>query len=371
MRIASTRDIVVINAHGRIKLLVESDYTNDDDKWTAVLSRDPDANGVFVYAVDTTGVYCRPICPARRPKRDNTSFYRTSRDAGAAGFRACLRCRPDAAASPRHQIVERACRMIETSEEELSLERLAQMAGLSRFHFHRLFRAVTGVTAKSYAVAVRAERLRLELKGENSITDALYAAGYGSSSRCYAETDGRLGMSPGAFRDGGLAMTIRFSLGESSLGHVLVAATDKGVCAIRLGDDREALVREFEGDFPNATLVANDPGFARIVAAVLLLVDRPTDAPDLPLDIQGTVFQQRVWQALRAIPAGHTSSYAEVARAIGAPSAVRAVAGACAANRIALAIPCHRVVRTDGTMGGYRWGTERKRALLAQEAAKT
>ena len=346
-------------------------FISEDDKWAAVLNRDPRADGAFVYAVATTGIYCRPTCPARRPNRRNTGFFATSFDAGAAGFRACLRCRPDAEGSSRSEFVERACRLIETAEEEPALAQLAEVTGVSRFHFHRRFRAETGITPKAYARAVRTGRLRVHLKEKVSITDAIYTAGYSSSSRCYAETGQRLGMTPGAFREGGPTMTICFALGETSLGHVLVAATDRGVCAIRLGDDRDALALEFQGDFPKATLVADDPAFTALVTAVLTLVDSPATTTDLPLDIQGTVFQQRVWQALTEIPPGSTFTYAELARAIGSPSAVRAVAGACAANRIALAIPCHRVVRTDGTSGGYRWGTERKRALLAKEAAGT
>ena len=345
-------------------------FKTDAERWAAVTRRDRDADGKFYYSVKTTGVYCRPSCAARLAKRENVAFHATTAAAERAGFRACKRCRPNEAApeAVRADAIVRACRLIETAEEMPSLDALAAGAGMSRFHFHRVFKSVTGLTPKDYAAAHRAKRLRAELPKSHTVTEAIYDAGFNSSGRFYAEADRRLGMTPTRFRKGGADVTIRFAVGQCSLGAILVAASDKGVCAITLGDAPEKLVRELQDRFPNAQLVGADKAFEKLVAKVVGFVEAPSLGLDLPLDLRGTAFQERVWRALRNIPAGRTASYAEVAKRIGKPGAVRAVAQACAANEIAVAIPCHRVVRTDGELSGYRWGVERKRVLLQKEA---
>jgi AraC family transcriptional regulator, regulatory protein of adaptative response / methylated-DNA-[protein]-cysteine methyltransferase len=344
-------------------------FRSDDACWQAVLHRDAGAAGVFYYSVRTTGVYCRPGCPARTPRRENVRFHPTQEDARKAGFRPCRRCRPEdtALADRQRELVIAACRQIESAENPPSLEELALEAGLSVSHFHRLFKAHTGVTPRSYASAHRTDRVRQELTERDTVTEAIYGAGYNSNGRFYASTNGILGMTPSAFRDGGAGTTIRFAVGESSLGSVLVGATEKGICAILLGDDPDELAREFQRRFGKAELIGTDPEFERVVGEVVALVDDPTVGHQLPLDIRGTAFQRRVWEALSAIPAGTTVTYSEIARRIGQPRAVRAVAGACAANHLAVLIPCHRVVRTDGTLSGYRWGVERKAELLRKE----
>jgi AraC family transcriptional regulator of adaptative response/methylated-DNA-[protein]-cysteine methyltransferase len=345
-------------------------YSNDEERWAAVARRDRGAEGVFFYSVRTTGVYCRPSCAARLARRENVRFHSSCEEAEAAGFRPCKRCRPNAAGltEQRAAIAAKACRLIETAEEMPNLESLAESAGMSRFHFHRVFKSVTGVTPKAYAAAHRAQRVREELPRSGTVTEAIYGAGFNSNGRFYATSSEVLGMTPTNFRAGGTGTSIRFAVGECSLGAILVAATGKGVCAILLGDVPEALVRELEDRFPRATLIGGDEDFEQWVAKVVGFVEAPALGLDLPLDVRGTAFQQRVWRALREIPAGSTASYTEVARRIGAPKAVRAVAQACASNAIAVAIPCHRVVRNDGALTGYRWGVERKRALLEREA---
>jgi AraC family transcriptional regulator of adaptative response/methylated-DNA-[protein]-cysteine methyltransferase len=345
-------------------------FTRDEDRWEAVVRRDRRADGAFCYAVQTTGVYCRPSCGSRRARRENVRFYATTREAERAGFRACKRCRPGepARGDARAAAVARACRLIETAEEPPGLEGLAEAAGMSRFHFHRVFKAVTGVTPKGYAAAHRTRRVREELSRSHTVTDAIYGAGFNSSGRFYATAAGALGMTPTSFRAGGDGASIRFAVGECSLGSVLVAARDRGVCAILLGDGPERLVRDLQDRFPKARLIGGDAGFERLVATVIGFVETPALGLDLPLDVRGTAFQHRVWQALRKIPAGATATYSEIAVRIGAPTAVRAVAQACASNGHAVAIPCHRVVRSDGALAGYRWGVERKRALLDREA---
>jgi AraC family transcriptional regulator of adaptative response/methylated-DNA-[protein]-cysteine methyltransferase len=341
----------------------------DAERWDAVRRRDKTGDGAFFYSVRTTGVFCRPACPARLPRRENVAVHASVADAVRAGFRPCKRCRPDEAPqSERHAaIVTQACRGIEQAEEPPRLDVLARAAGLSRFHFHRIFKAHTGVTPKAYADAHRAGRVRDELSDGASVTSSIYAAGFNSSGRFYASSSERLGMTPSQFRGGGAGASMRFAVGECSLGSILVAASDKGVVAIQFGDDPDALLRDLQDRFGKARLVGGDQDFERIVAIVVGAVERPTDV-DLPLDVRGTAFQQRVWQALREIPRGSTASYAGIAARIGQPKAVRAVARACASNQIAVAIPCHRVVRTDGSMSGYRWGVERKRVLLEREA---
>ncbi len=344
-------------------------FSTDDARWAAVRARDRAADGHFVYAVRTTGTYAPPSAAARAPRRENVLFFDSARDAEAAGFRPSRHAHADRGAQDarRAALVAQACRAIEAGEDIPRLDALAASAGLSRFHFHRLFKAATGVTPRAYADAQRAARLRDGLAGAARITDAIYDAGFASSGRFYAQSDARLGMRPTRFRARGAAESIRFAVGQCSLGAILVAQSARGICAIALGDDPEALVRELQDQFGNAELSAGDAGFDALVARVVGFVEHPTLALDLPLDVRGTAFQERVWQALRDIPPGTTLSYTELAARIGAPSATRAVASACAANRIAIAIPCHRVVRRDGDPSGYRWGVERKKALIARE----
>jgi AraC family transcriptional regulator of adaptative response/methylated-DNA-[protein]-cysteine methyltransferase len=345
-------------------------FDRDDTYWRAVVARDASFDGKFYSAVASTGIYCRPSCAARRPKRENVSFFDTAAAAERAGFRACKRCKPGEAslAAVNAEKVAAACRLIETAEEPPKLEALAETVGLSPYHFHRLFKATTGVTPKAYAMAHRRARVRDGLGNSGTVTQAIYDAGFNSNGRFYDGAAAALGMTPTDFRQGGRNQVLRFAVGECSLGQVLVAASGKGIAAIMLGDDAEELLRHLQGQFPRAELIGGETSFERQVAKVVALVDNPAKGLDLPLDVQGTAFQQRVWEALRRIPAGSTATYAEIAAAIGAPKAVRAVAGACASNRIAVAIPCHRVVRTGGAISGYRWGVERKRALLDKEA---
>lgn len=341
----------------------------DADRWVALRRRDPAADGRFVYAVRSTGVYCRPSCAARPARPENVVFYATNAEAEQAGFRPCKRCRPDGPSQSdrRTEAVASACRLIEEAEEAPQLEELAAAAGMSPHHFHRVFKQVTGVTPRAYVQAHRAARVADALQQAGSVTEAIYEAGYGSSGRFYETAGARLGMTPTSYRRGGAGETIRFAVGACSLGSILVAATERGVCAILLGDDPDMLLRDLQDRFPKADLIGGDAGFEAMVAQVVGFVEAPGAGLALPLDIGGTAFQQRVWQALRSIPAGRTASYAEIANAIGEPAAVRAVARACGANPLAVAIPCHRVVRSDGGLSGYRWGVERKRDLLNRE----
>ncbi|MCP4320006.1 MAG: bifunctional DNA-binding transcriptional regulator/O6-methylguanine-DNA methyltransferase Ada [Hyphomicrobiales bacterium] len=345
-------------------------YKSDDERWQAVTERDGRADGQFVFAVGTTGIYCRPSCSSRAALRKNVTFYDHAQQAEEAGYRACKRCKPhdQGPARERAEMVAAACRMIEESEEPPSLDELAQKAGISRFYFHRVFKEITGITPKAYAAECRAARVRGELEKGASVTGAIFDAGYNASSRFYEESHKRLGMRPTQYRDGGRDTLIRFAVGECTLGSVLIAATARGVCAIDFGDAPEQLVKALQDRFPKAELIGGDADFEAIVASVIGYVENPSDSLDLPLDIRGTAFQQRVWDALRSIPVGETASYADIAREIGQPRAVRAVAQACGANNIAIAIPCHRVVRTDGALSGYRWGVERKEELLSREA---
>lgn len=348
-------------------------FTADDDtRWTAVVRRDAGADGQFYYSVSTTGVYCRPSCPSRLARREHVRFHATPADAEQAGYRPCKRCRPDQPSLTEQYatMVAAVCRQIESAETVPDLDTLAQLAGLSRFHFHRIFKAITGVTPKGYATAHRAQRMRDALARNATITDAMYDAGFNSSGRFYAESKQILGMTPTDFRTGGADTAMRFAVGQCSLGAILVAATGSGVCAILLGDDPDMLLRNLQDRFPHAELTGGDSDFEQWMARVIGFVENPAQGLDLPLDIRGTIFQRRVWQALRDIPPGSTASYTEIAKRIGSPKAARAVAQACAANTIAVAIPCHRVIRNDGKLSGYRWGIERKRALLIREADK-
>ncbi|RJG15299.1 bifunctional DNA-binding transcriptional regulator/O6-methylguanine-DNA methyltransferase Ada [Massilia cavernae] len=347
-------------------------YASEAERWEAVRQRDSGADGAFYYSVRTTGVYCRPSCAARPALRKNVAFHDSLEAAAQAGFRPCLRCKPDQPPlAERHaQAVAQACRIIGEAGEAPDLDSLAAAVGMSRFHFHRVFKAHTGLTPKAYAAGQRARRVQDELAGEGTVTDAIYAAGFNSSGRFYAASAQVLGMAPKTFKAGGSGASIRFAIGECSLGAILVAATGKGICAILMGDDPDALARDLQDRFPNAELLGAETDFEQTVARVVGFVEAPAIGLDLPLDVRGTAFQQRVWQALREIPSGATVSYAELAARVGIPSGARAIAGACAANPVAVAIPCHRVVRNDGSISGYRWGVERKKALLERESAQ-
>ena len=324
------------------------------------------------YGVATTGIYCRRGCPSRRPNPRNVRYFATPAEAERAGFRSCKRCRPDsreAPGSPKLRVALEACRSIEAAETPPSLRELAATAGLSPFHFQRLFKSVVGVTPKQYAMEKRSNKVRRQLRDGRAIAPALYEAGYASSSRFYENAAATLGMRPSEYRSGAPGEPIRFAVVRSYLGPVLVAATGRGICAVEFGPSAKALKDRLRARFPKATLQGPDPGLREAAAGVLFLLDEPRERrPALPLDIQGTSFQLRVWRALSRIPAGSTATYAEIAARVGSPRAARAVAQACAANPVAVAIPCHRVVRADGGPGGYRWGVERKKKLLAREA---
>ncbi len=337
-----------------------------DPRWGAVRNR---ATGDFVYGVKTTGIYCRSTCPSRLPKPKNIVFYASCSEAEAAGFRPCLRCKPlhDSHEAQKSALMADICRIIEQSEQAPRLDDLAAQARLSPHHFHRSFKAITGLTPKAYFNAQRAKRVREGLSAGDTVTAVLYGAGFGSSGRFYETSNAILGMTPTRFQKGGAGADIRFAVGQCALGAILVAQSDIGICSITLGDDAEALVNEMQDRFPYANLIGGDTVFEALVAKVAGFVETPVIGLDLPLDIRGTAFQQRVWKALQAIPSGQTRSYSDIAALIGEPKSVRAVASACGANTLAVAIPCHRVVRTDGALSGYRWGVERKRALLLKE----
>lgn len=349
-------------------------YKTDQQRWRALCGRYAGADGHFYYAVKTTGIYCRPSCPSREPLRVHVVFYESCEAAEHAGFRPCKRCLPAGAVlvDEYSRKVAAACRVLESAEKAPSLDEVAQAAGLSKYHFHRIFVQLTGLTPKAYWKAKRAARVREQLAQGGSVTDAIYEAGYVSTGRFYEESTQVLGMKPQSYRDGGRGETIYFALGQCSLGAVLVASSTRGICALSLGDDPQLLLQEVQDQFSQAQLVGGDSNYEQLVARVIALIDGPIhgDAThwNLPLDIRGTAFQMKVWQALQAIPPGRTLSYSELAAQMGCPKAVRAVASACAANKIALAIPCHRVVRSDGLLSGYRWGVERKRLLLQRES---
>ncbi|MEO3722993.1 bifunctional DNA-binding transcriptional regulator/O6-methylguanine-DNA methyltransferase Ada [Pseudomonas syringae] len=352
-----------------MKTLSTSLNTEDDPRWAAVVARDPGADGQFVYAVKTTGIYCRPSSLARLPKPQNVEFFDTAEDAEAAGYRPSKRASKDQTevAAQHAATVAAACRQIEASDSLPALNDLAETAGLSAFHFHRVFKAATGLTPKGYAAAHRSRRVRQRLADGGSVTEALYDAGFNSNSRFYEAADQVLGMKPGDFRAAGQNNDIRFAVGQCSLGAILVAQSERGICAILLGDDPHQLVCDLQDQFRRANLIGADAEFEQLIARVVGFIEAPAIGLDLPLDVRGTAFQERVWQALREIPVGSTASYADIALRIGSPKAVRAVAQACGANSLAVAIPCHRVVRSDGNLSGYRWGVERKRELLLRE----
>ncbi|UCC48537.1 MAG: bifunctional DNA-binding transcriptional regulator/O6-methylguanine-DNA methyltransferase Ada [Gemmatimonadota bacterium] len=343
---------------------------DDLSRWETVLARDSTYDGRFVYAVRSTGIYCRPSCPSRRPQREQVKFFPIPEVAERAGFRACRRCRPDLAhaSDPLLERVRRVCRFIdEHPEAKRTLAQLAGHVGTSPHHLQRSFKAVLGITPRQYADARRLHRFKRELGNGASVTRALYEAGYGSSSRLYERASSQLGMTPATYRRGGRGARIRHTTTACTLGRLLVAATDRGVCAVSLGDDDASLTAALRDEYPHAEISRDDEGLGRWVEALLSYLDGRCRDVDLPLDVRATAFQRRVWELLRAIPSGETRSYSEMARQLGAPRAARAVARACASNPVSLIVPCHRAVRADGTPGGYRWGVERKQALLMKE----
>ena len=333
--------------------------------WAAFEARDRTRDGQFVGAVKTTGIYCKPSCPARHPKREHVEYFTCAEDARQAGYRACLRCRPDEVGRDR-EAVAKAVRLIETAEEPFSLSALAAAVGYASHHFQRLFSRDLGVSPSAYARALRARRTEAQLDQEKSVTAAVYDAGYTAPSRFYADASERLGMTPSAWRDVGRGETIRYAVADSPLGPMLVAATAKGICRLSFDEDERALTVRFHA----ATIIPDDGTIAGLVEGALQAVREPLSMPDLPLDVAGTAFQQAVWQELRRIPPGETRSYAQIAAAVGKPGAVRAAGSANGANNVAVLIPCHRVVRSDGSLGGYAYGLERKRKLLDAERGR-
>ena len=342
---------------------------NAEQCWAAVLAHDAAQDGHFFYSVKTTGVYCRPGCASRQPRRQNVAFHETTAAAEAAGFRPCKRCRPNEGSQADRHIaaIGRACALIRASDELPSLAELAGAAGISRFHFHRVFKQITGATPREWGKAHRLDRFGERLDAGEPIAAAVYAAGFGASSRAYAAAPNGLGMTPGARRRGGDGETIRYTVVSTWLGWALVAATERGICMTALGDNRAGLEADLRRRFPAATLAAADAALSGWAERVVRFITRPGEQLDLPLDIRGTAFQAQVWRALQKIPPGETATYTGIAQALGRPRAVRAVAQACATNKLAVLVPCHRVVRGDGDLAGYRWGIERKRALLARE----
>ncbi|MEE4451122.1 bifunctional DNA-binding transcriptional regulator/O6-methylguanine-DNA methyltransferase Ada [Novosphingobium resinovorum] len=335
---------------------------SDERAWQAVLARDRDFDGRFVTGVLSTGIYCRPSCSARHPRRENVRFFAQPDAAEAAGLRACLRCRPDDVARDE-AAVTRALALLDDGEQALSLGELAGVVGYSPTHFQRVFKRSVGLSPAEYARARKVERVGDALSEGGSVTDAIYEAGFGAASRFYEATQGRLGMSPSAWRDGGRGVTIRWAVVPTTLGEMLVAATDKGVCRLSFAEGRDALAARF----PNADLVEGDEAFAALLGEVVSAVEQPGHSRAIPLDVQGTAFQEAVWRELQRIPAGETRSYAQIAAAVGKPGAVRAAGSANGANNVAVLIPCHRVIRSDGSLGGYAYGEAVKRELLKRE----
>ena len=338
-------------------------------RWQAVLARDRSLDGAFVFGVSSTGIFCRPSCPSKRPRRENVSFFPDALQAEQSGYRACLRCRPKAIdGNPQSALVRAMCRYIEQHiEDSLTLNLLAKEFRLSPFHLQRTFKSVLGVSPKAYIDAIRLRQVKHNLEAGHDVTTALYAAGYGSSSRLYERTATQLGMTPEKYRRGAIAAVVRYTIASSPLGRMLIAATDKGICSIQFADNDAQLQQGLMREFPFATRRRDDAAMAEWRVTLTRLLEGRENNPSLPLDIRATAFQRRVWEALQKIPRGETRSYSAVAKKIGMPTASRAVARACATNRIAIAIPCHRVVREDGDLGGYRWGIERKEQLLAME----
>lgn len=343
-----------------------------DPRWARVVARDKTADGQLWYSVTTTGIFCRPSCPSRMANPENVTLHDTIESARATGFRPCKRCNPEGVSldSENAALVAKACRLIEESEEEPSLDELAAAVDRSPSYFHRVFKASTGLTPKAYAAANRAKKVREGLETGTSVTEAIYDAGFNSSGRFYEKSTGMLGMTPTQYRAGGANEEINFAVGQTYLGAILVASSTKGVASILLGDDPDELVRNLQDRFPKARLIGMDREYEALIARVVGFVENPGIGLDLPLDVRGTAFQRRVWQALQEVPVGERVSYSEIARRIGSPNSTRAVASACAANNIAVAIPCHRVVRNDGALSGYAWGVDRKRQLLDREASQ-
>lgn len=352
---------------------VDNVVTDEERWWEAVMSRDAALDGEFVYAVRSTGIYCKPSCPSRRPRREYVTFFGVAKAAEAAGFRACKRCLPDGKEDdPNAETVQRVCRYIEenhTGEQPVTLAALGEYVGLSPFHLQRVFKRATGITPRQYAEALRLGQLKSRLKEGDSVTNAIYDAGYNSGSRLYEVAPGQLGMTPTEYKRGGSDMRIAYALADSPLGRLMVAATEKGICSIKLGDADDTLEGGLASEFPAADISRDDVVLGEWVAAIVRHLEGKETRLDLPVDVRATIFQKRVWEALRTIPYGATRSYAQVAQAIGEPKAVRAVARACATNPVALIVPCHRVVQSDGGSGGYRWGAWRKEALLRGERA--
>ena len=346
-----------------LEIAVQPEKVIDKD-WAfgAFDRRDRLLDGQFVGAVKTTGIYCKPSCPARRPLRENVEFFWTAAEAIAAGYRSCMRCKPDAVGRDRESVAA-ALKLIEESEDTLSLQELAEAVGYAPHHFHRLFKRDTGVTPAAYARGLRAKRAAVALDSNSSVTEAIYEAGYSGPSRFYANTKGHLGMTPSAWKNGGAGVRIRWAVVETVLGKMLLAATDKGICRLSFDEDERALTHRF----PNAEIVTGGTALEELVTGAIAAIEHPAQMPDLPLDVAGTAFQQAIWNELRRIPAGETRTYADIAAAVGKPKAVRAAGSANGANNVAVLIPCHRVIRTDGTLGGYAYGLERKEKLLSAE----
>ena len=354
------------------RIATSTTATTEESCWQAVQTRDASCDGLFYYGVRTTGVYCRPSCASRQPKRENVAFFALPEAARQAGFRACLRCRPDETVirDPQAELVQSICRLIDQSlEEQPNFAALSAEIKLSQFHLQRLFKKLMGITPRQYAEARRADLFKSRVKSGQSVTEAMYEAGYGSSSRLYEKAAAHLGMTPATYRRGGKGMKISFTIAECPLGLLLVAATDKGICSVTLGDKSAGLTNDLHAEFPQADIARDETHLRAQVNALLAHLAGQEPHPELPLDVQGTAFQKRVWEELRRIPYGQTASYSEIARRIGQPAATRAVARACATNPAALVTPCHRVVRESGELGGYRWGIERKRQLLEKERA--
>ena len=342
--------------------------SSDEARWLAVQERDASQDGSFVFAVATTGIYCRPSCPARRPKRENVRFFADPDAAERAGFRACRRCRPRETDSATVDLVRRACRLIDDwTDGPVRLAALAESLGVSKYHLQRTFRRHLGISPRAYGESLRLARLKAGLRAGDTVTGALYDAGYGSSSRLYEKASSALGMTPGAYRRGGRGARVAYAIVGCPLGRLLVAATELGACVVALGDDDAALEGQLRRELPNAELRRDDAAVRDLVDALLGELRGEGALTEAPLDVAGTAFQREVWTALRQIPIGATRTYADLARSLGRPTAARAVARACATNPVALLVPCHRVVRGDGGLGGYRWGLDRKRALLEAE----
>jgi AraC family transcriptional regulator of adaptative response/methylated-DNA-[protein]-cysteine methyltransferase len=342
----------------------------NENHWLQVMARDARQDGRFVFAVRTTGVYCRPSCPSRRPRRDSVEFFPDPQEAERAGYRACLRCKPTEV-SPQAQYVLRARQLLDNAEGVVTLAQLSKQVGLSPFHLQRLFKRATGLSPREYQSARRVQHVKTELRKGEYVTTALYEAGFGSPSRLYEKSDQQLGMTPGTYRRGGVGVSITFAIAPTPLGRMLVAATERGLCVVRFGESVAELERDLRNEFHAATLLRDDAAMRRYIEPLLASLSGNKTTIDLPLDVRATAFQQKVWEALQRIPCGETRSYTDVARELGDPKAVRAVARACASNPVALAVPCHRVVRSDGDLAGYRWGLERKRKLLERERANS